>query len=747
MRRVVLAVALAVPAASSAQTLPDQELAAPTEPEIESSTAIDVSGRVVDRQGKAVRGARVGVESSTVQVATDRDGRFALKARRGASLIIEHEGHGLGLAIVTGEVLDDIVLVDLESVVETIEVRGQAPAKAPGAAMIDRSELQRVPGAAGDVVKALTALPGVVNLQLPLGYSGVVIRGSSPQDSKFLVDGFEIPVLFHNIGFRAVLPAESIATMEYLPGGFGVNVGRATSGIVALTTRPGEQSRSTQAELSFIDGGLIAQGPMGDKTRYMFGLRRSTIDLVLPSLIPPDVDLSLTAVPSYYDGQLRIDTELSPHWELAVSSLGTIDTFELYTTKDTEAKTKRFFNRTDYVLLSAAATYRRDDWLANFALSGLFSEFRFEAGVFQKIDVTQPRVTPRVEVIRTKSQYAGLTNVELRAGAEAQIARASIDLAQPRELREGEPMSNFDLKDVSEQFRGKIWTPDFAQWASISANLDSKLRATAGLRLDEFIRGREWTLQPRGQIEYKLTSTLTARLSAGAYRRPPQFQSELLTKELQAERSTQNILGLQYQPRETTRIQASAYYTDRTRLITAEADGTIANRGRGRTVGAELLATYRGGPWFTWLAYSYSRSTRVDRPGEPERLFTFDQPHSLNVATSWKRGRWQLGGRFQLYSGLPYTPVQGAIFDSDRNIYIPIFEAPNSQRAPIHHQLDLRVDYSWKWGPVALTTFIDVQNVYMNESIITYFYGYDYTQRAAFKSLPIIPSVGLRGIL
>jgi len=38
--------------------------------------------------------------------------------------------------------------------------------------------IERVPGTGGDVVRTLTVMPGVVNLQLPLGYSGVVIRGS-----------------------------------------------------------------------------------------------------------------------------------------------------------------------------------------------------------------------------------------------------------------------------------------------------------------------------------------------------------------------------------------------------------------------------------------------------------------------------------------------------------------------------------------------------------------------------------------
>jgi hypothetical protein len=40
-----------------------------------------------------------------------------------------------------------------------------------------------------------------------------------------------------------------------------------------------------------------------------------------------------------------------------------------------------------------------------------------------------------------------------------------------------------------------------------------------------------------------------------------------------------------------------------------------------------------------------------------------------------------------------------------------------------------------------------VQNVYLDQSITNYIYSYDYTQRAAFKAIPIIPSIGLRGVL
>jgi hypothetical protein len=706
-----------------------------------------VSGRVLDATGKPVRGATISVQGgATATVKTGGDGTFTIDADIGDSLVIDADGFQSGLAAVVGPQIGDVVLLALDLEGEVIEVTGEAPAIVPGAAKLDREELQKIPGTGGDFVRSLTAMPGVVNLQVPLGYNGVVIRGSSPQDSKVLIDGFEVPVLFHNIGFRAVLPAEAIDSLDYIPGGFDVAFGRASSGIVSLRTRAGAEKRTTQAELSFIDGGLVGQGPIGDKTRYMVALRRSTIDFFLPALIPDDVDLSLTTVPSYWDEQFRIDHQLSSQWKLSLSSLGTDDIFELYATKQEDEEDKRFFNRTRFLRVTAAARWSNGPWSADLALSGLLQQFVFEAGANQFIDVRQPNLTPRTEVTRTFMRLGPLRNVEWRIGSEAVFGRSSADLALPLEVREGEPMPNYDPDDVAVRFQGKIWLPNHADWTALTANVHPRVRATAGLRLDYFGRPDQLVVEPRGEVKVALTGPWSARASLGEFARPPEFQSEILEDHLTAERSTQLIAGLQYD-RGPLRAQSSLYYYHRRDLITHNADNTLGNNGTGRTVGGELLGTYKQGPWFGWLSYSYSRSTRVDQPGEPRRLFSFDQPHSLNAAVSWRHGKWQLGGRFQLYSGLPFTPALGAVFDSDRNVYVPIFADPNSDRAPLHHQLDLRIDRDFRAGPVALTAFVDVQNVYLNESVVTYFYSYDYSERSAFKSLPLVPSLGLRGVL
>ncbi|HET9623067.1 MAG TPA: TonB-dependent receptor [Kofleriaceae bacterium] len=723
---------------------------------------IRVTARVIDAFGQPVAGAVVTVEAGAAAagapidspgaVRTNREGKFTIRAPMGATLVIDRSGFDTAIANATGEALDDIVMLKAGSNAETIEIKSEAPPAAQGAEVLDREELQRIPGTGNDIVRALSAMPGVANFQLPLGYSGVVIRGSSPQDSKVLVDDFEIPVLFHNIGFRAIIPAESVQSLDYIPGGFGVEFGRASSGIINVATRPGSDKRSEQAEVSFIDGSLLAQGSIGDKTRYTLGLRRSTIDFILPSILPSDIDLSLTTVPSYYDGQLRIDHEFSSHWNGYLSSIGTNDVFEIQATKQDspqEAKAKRFYNNTRFLRTTVGANYHDGPWSASLALSGIVQQFIFEAGLYQEIHVSQPQIAPRAEVTRTFDDLGGLGKVVWRLGGEAQVGRADINLALPTEQREGEPPRSYDPKDITEQFHGAFWVPDFAAWTSLAADLDPRIRATLGLRSDVFTRINEAALEPRGEVAIKLPAALTARFSVGAYRRPPEFQSELLHTDLMAEHSTQAIAGLQWDPREGLRIQPSVYYYDRSHLITTNPDGTLGNNGHGKTVGAELLATYRTGPWFGWLSYSYSHSTRVDQPGAEERLFDFDQPHSLNAAVSWRSpsGRWQLGGRFELYSGLPYTPPTGSIYDSDRNIYNPVYGTVNSARAALHHQLDLRVDYIWHSGPLEMMVFADIQNVYMNESVAGYFYSYDYTQTAEFKSIPIIPSFGIRGTL
>ena len=701
------------------------------------------TGRVIDAQGRPVKSAVVSVEGATTTATTDASGRFALpRVEAGTSLIVIADGYGAGLG--TAGDGTDIVLLSEAQAAETIEVTGERPPGAQGAATLDRSQLQRLPGAGNDVMRAVSAMPGVASYPLPLGQAGVVIRGSSPQDSKILVDDFEVPMLYHYLGFRSIVPSDAIDTLEYIPGGFDVSHGRAASGIVALTTRAGDDKRGQQFETSAGEVGILAQGTF-DRGRYMIAFRRSAIDLLLPLLIPPSADLALTTVPRYYDEQVRLDYALSEKWTLRVSSLGSDDAMELYASRD-QNPDKRFGNRGRFIRMIAAAHYHDGPLTAKLAISGIATQTAFERGELQHVNVTSPALTTRAEVSRTASAFAGLRDVAWRAGVETVTTRHSLDVAAPRERREGEPPPVDDTMDLTEQYTGTVETANVSGWTSVAASLDERVKFETGLRVDAYTRADDVAVQPRGELSIRLSPAVVARVSAGYYSRPAEYQLELLDATLAAERSHQAISGLLYEPAEGVRLQSSLYYTQRTNLITRDAmTGALANEGRGTTYGAELVGSLQRGPWFAWLAYAYSHSTRVHAPGGSERLFDYDQPHSLNVAASYKRGRWQFGGRFRVHSGLPQTPVVDAVYDNDANLYYPVYGEVNSQRAPLHHQLDLRIDRTSKWGPIKITQFLDVQNVYLNDTVVGYFYGFDYSQRAAFRTLPILPTAGLRG--
>jgi hypothetical protein len=574
----------------------------------------------------------------------------------------------------------------------------------------------------------------------------VVIRGSAPEDSRILVDGFEIPLLYH-IGLRSIIPTQAIAGLEYIPGGFDVAYGRASSGIVSVTTRGGGETLAGQAETSVIDGGVIGHGPVGKRGNVLVAVRRSVVDLLLPSLIPDDADIQFATVPRYWDAQVRVDRELGDDTTGSISMIGTSDVAELIA-DDEDDPDQRFYAETSFARVIADVRHKDGPWTATAAVSPIAQRVKFELGrdIYYRAD--KLGTTARAELARTWADAAGLRNVVVRGGAEVDVSRWTLDLAVPAFEDEGEPeMEQGPPTDPTMIFDDAIWVTDLAGWTALSADLAPAIRLTTGLRVDGFVRSRDLAIQPRGELAVAATDRTKLRLVAGAYRRPPEFLNELLDPTLDPEASTQTIAGVEHSPREGLKLQGSLYYTDRTRLLTRGDDGGMVNQGRGTTYGAEGLATLRRDGWFGFVSYSVSRSTRRDRPDAEERLFDQDQTHDLNVALSWKYGGWQLGGRFQYTSGTPTTEVIGSFYDSDNDRYVPVFGPINGVRMPGHHQVDVRIDRSWQAGPIKMTAFLDVANVYLNAPVLGYGYNFDYSTQTKFEGLPVVPSIGLRGEL
>lgn len=708
-------------------------------------------GRVVDdATGAPLAGVTVLGDGDEAAVTDDR-GEFVLAAGT-ASVTVIDSGYAPVAVPVTARL--EIRLVAAGEGGEIIEIAGESRAPTPGAVSISRTELVTIPGARGDVLSGIKNLPGIANngSLTPLS-SGLIIRGASPESSRILVDGFEIPILYHFLGVQSVLPTEMLGDVEYLPGTFSTSYGRASGGIVAATSRETPKTASAFAELSFINVAGLVQGPIGKRAGYAVAARRSVIDAILPAVVPSDGGLSFTAYPRYYDYQGKVSYQPTDRWALQAFIFGSDDGVELATDRDNAADpiaTGSFVNETSFTRAIASARYRRPGLDMRHAISAYTDTNHFTVGRERYLLLDRTGIATRSETIWDATSWLRLT-----VGAESDLTRTDYDIKFTRPPREGDPRGPNFTNDALIEATGSNTFRDLAGWASATAYPVPALEVTAGARVDAYLRNDAIEVQPRGQAAWTVVDGSTIRGAAGTYTRPPENLDQGLQPDLGPERADQFSAGVEQRLASSLTFRGTAFYNRLSNLIVLPADrrdpaslGGYENTGSGDVRGIELLLQARTERVFGWLAYTGAIATRRDADSMPERRFDYDQAHNLiAVASVQIDPRWRVGGRFQLTTGKPYTPVMGSVYQSDIDAYLPQYGAPNSRRVDVQHQLDLRVDRTWTFDRWKLAAYLDISNVYVNAAAIEYQYNFDYSRRTALTSLPILPSFGVRGEL
>jgi TonB family protein len=163
--------------------------------------------------------------------------------------------------------------------------------------------IDKVPGTAGDPLAVLQDLAGVA--RAPAGSGLLIVRGSAPEDTQIFVDGMDVPLVYHFGGLRSVLPEGIIDNIEFVPGNFSPEYGRATGGIVDVHLKELKPKRfGGYVDVSVLDTGVYLEGPLGDRGGIAVAARRSYLDAILNAAVPSDASVSLTTAPVYYDAQL-----------------------------------------------------------------------------------------------------------------------------------------------------------------------------------------------------------------------------------------------------------------------------------------------------------------------------------------------------------------------------------------------------------------------------------------------------------
>jgi TonB dependent receptor len=269
------------------------------------------------------------------------------------------------------------------------------------------------------------------------------------------------------------------------------------------------------------------------------------------------------------------------------------------------------------------------------------------------------------------------------------------------------------------------------------------------------------TADPRLAVRWMVSPSLTLKGGVGLYHQGPQLavgeaDAVFGNPDLGSRRALQTSLGVEWNIRPDLLLSVEGFYNRLWGIpvgtsALVERNGqlvpqNLVNDGRGRIYGLEVLfrqaLTRR---LFGWIAYTFSRSERLDRTGDPWRLFDYDQTHVLTAILSYKLGAgWEVGGRFRYATGNPQTPIVGSIKDDNTDTFVPLFGAVNSLRLPNFVQFDVRIDKVWTFNTWSLDLYLDVQNVTNTRSVEGTAYSYNFAQSAHFEGLPIVPILGVK---
>lgn len=629
--------------------------------------------------------------------------------------------------------------------------------------VIEVDEAKKIPGTQGDIIKIVQSMPGVAR-GLAMGGSagpGIVIRGSAPEDSKVLIDGHEVPLLYHFGGLKSVFNSDVLKRIDFLPGGFGVTYGEATGGIVDVQTQPCTGRRyDGYVDLSLLDAGFLVKGPIGDKIGFFAAARRSTIDMWLPEVIPDVSGFEMTVAPVYYDYQAKVDWSPVEGDRLSIMAFGSRDEMKFLLNKPPSGDPSLRGDMSmwvDFHRLYLSWTHAPDkDWQLSTSLTGGIDRAKMGIGSERYLSISVPSLEGRADL-----EWEYSPDITIRAGLKSGVANFDTSMSMPRPPKEGEVPSRFSTQELIEGSES-LTVGSVSAWAGFDFRPLPALMLTAGLRMDSYTRPvSEAALMPRFSLRYTLRPGTVFRAAVGLYYEVPQPDelSEILgNPDLLMERAWHFTLGFEQRLPADVELSVQAFTKSLDRLVVPDDETMYSNQGTGKISGLEIMIRRNlSDNLFGWVAYTLMRSKRLDGPGKTWRLFDFDQTHILTLVLGYRlptgpvqpahglRDGWEFGLRFQFVSGNPITPIVAGVFDADYDTYQPVPGDPNSERLPYFHQLDLRVDYTWAFSWWALSVYLDVQNVYNHRAAEMVRYNYDFTQRAYLEGLPVIPYLGIKG--
>ncbi|MDX1284521.1 MAG: TonB-dependent receptor, partial [Draconibacterium sp.] len=278
------------------------------------------------------------VSGTNTGTITDIDGNFLLNGLEPGFIRIEASFVGYKKTIsseievsVANTNYIEILLEESSEEIDEVIVRASPFRKTEESPVSLRSigigEIEKSPGANRDISKVIQSFPGVQST--PAFRNDVIIRGGGPSESRFYLDGVEVPFINHfatqgaSGGPVGIINADFLREVNYYSGAFPANRGNALSGVLEFNQIDGNTDKlKYQAAVGASELAATVEGPIGEKTTFVFSTRRSYLQFLFSVL-------ELPFLPNFTDAQFKVRTRFDNKNELTFIGLGANDVFSL----------------------------------------------------------------------------------------------------------------------------------------------------------------------------------------------------------------------------------------------------------------------------------------------------------------------------------------------------------------------------------------------------------------------------------
>jgi len=610
------------------------------------------------------------------------------------------------------------------------------------------AEIEKSPGANRDISKVIQSFAGV--LSSPSFRNDIIIRGGGPSESRFYLDGVEVPNINHfatqgaSGGAVGILNADLIREVNYYSGAFPSNRGNALSGVFEFAQVDGNADKLRfRGSLGAAEVSATFDGPLSEKTSFIVSARRSYLKLLFTAL-------KLPFLPTFNDMQFKVKTRFDAKNELTFIGLGALDQNELNLDIKNPDEQQTYIlgqlpenNQWSYTLGAVYKHFRENSYqtlvVSRSQLSNTATKYfeNDESSESNKIvDYTSQEVENKIR----------FENNMRMDGFKANIG-ANIDFAQYSNRTLGKRFYDGNILDVN--YDTELNLIKYGIFGQVSHEfLAERLTLSAGFRMDANNYSSEMgnplkQFSPRVSASYQLTPEWSLNLNTGRYFQLPAYttlgyqqNNEFVNKNNQLKYISVDhfIGGLEFKPATAVQFSVEGFFKDyRDYPFSVNDQISLANKGadygvigdeevtstsKGRAYGGEFQARISSAKGYNLnLSYTLVRSEFQD--GNNQYIVSaWDSKHILSMTGSaaLKRG-WQVGTRFRFVGGLPYTP-----WDLNRSSLIeawnlsggPYFDNSklNANRFGVFHQLDVRVDKAYYLKKMTLKFYLDIQNLY-----------------------------------